>query len=50
MKRKKTVKETKYEGNRLYTFDRAMQDAVRRSASHPKPISMGTKVPENRKH
>ena len=50
MKKKKTVREERYETNRSYTFDRAMQEAARKSASHPKPVSMGTRVPENRKY
>lgn len=48
MKRKKTVKETKYETNREYKFDRAMQEAARRCASHPKMIAMSSNVQDKR--
>lgn len=44
MKKKPPVE--RFNPNREYKFDRAMQDAARRSASHPKPISMTTKVGE----
>lgn len=50
MKKKKTVTQDRFESKREYKFDRAMLEAVKRSASHPKPISMGTKVPENVKY
>jgi hypothetical protein len=34
----------KFTTERLYKYDRAMIEAARRSAHHPKPISMTTKV------
>ena len=48
MKRKKTVQQNKYETNRQYTFDRAMQEAAKRAASHPRMIGMTSNVPEKR--
>lgn len=36
--------EPKLVTNRPYKHDRAMQEAARRSADHPKPISMSTRV------
>ena len=47
MKKKKTVREERFDSKREYKFDRAMQEAAKRSASHPKPISMTSKVKEN---
>ena len=46
MKRKKKIQETKYEINREYKYDRAMQEAIKRASSHPKPISVVSNVPE----
>lgn len=48
MKRKKTVKQDKFETNREYKHDRAMQEAARRAASHPRMIGMTSNVPEKR--
>lgn len=48
MKRKKTVQQDKFETKREYKFDRAMQEAAKRSASHPRPISMTSNIPEKR--
>ena len=50
MKRKKKIQETKYEINREYKHDRAMIEAIKRSAWHPKPISMVSNVPEFNKY
>lgn len=50
MKKKQTVREERFDSKREYKFDLAMLETVKRSASHPRPISMGTKVPENVKY
>jgi hypothetical protein len=38
--------EPKHTTNRLYKYDRAMLEAMKRSAHHPRPISMVSNVPE----
>lgn len=43
--KKKPKPQTIY-AQREYKYDKAMQEAVRRSAWHPKPVSMTTKVGE----
>jgi hypothetical protein len=42
----KKKSEVKFTTNREYKHDRAMLEAIKRSAHHPKPISMVSNVPE----
>ena len=49
MRKKKTVREERFETNRPYKFDRAMQEAAKRArAFQPAMINMVSKVKESR--
>ena len=44
MKKKKTVRQEKFEEKKSYTHDKAMQEAAKRAQYQPKLITVSSKV------